>query len=71
MSHFGRRRFVQLAGTATATGVLVSCGRRDSPWRFLTAAEGRTLEALCEQIVPTDQTPGAAWARVGFSLTVN
>ena len=64
MSQLRRRRFVQLAGTATATGVLVSCGRRDGPWRFLTAAEGRTLEALCEQIVPTDQTPGAAWAGV-------
>lgn len=64
MSHFGRRRFVQLAGTATASGVLVSCGHGDGPWRFLTAAEGRTLEALCEQIVPTDQTPGAAWAGV-------
>ena len=64
MSHFGRRQFVQLAGTATAAGVLASCGRRDSQWRFLTAGEGRTLEALCEQIVPADQTPGAAWAGV-------
>lgn len=64
MSHFGRRRLVQLAGTATAAGVLGSCGRRDSPWRFLTAAEGRTLEALCEQIIPADETPGAAWAGV-------
>jgi len=62
MSHLRRRRFVQLAATATTAGVLGSCGRRDSPWRFLTAAEGRTLEALCEQIVPADQTPGAAWA---------
>ena len=35
-----------------------------SPWRFLTAAEGRTLAALCEQIIPADQTPGAAWAGV-------
>jgi gluconate 2-dehydrogenase gamma chain len=55
---------VQLAGTATAAGVLGSCGHRDGEWRFLTAAEGRTLEALCEQIIPADQTPGAAWAGV-------
>ena len=59
-----RRRFLRIAGTATACGALVSCGRENTPWRFLTAAEGRTLEAICEQIIPTDQTPGAAWAGV-------
>jgi gluconate 2-dehydrogenase gamma chain len=59
-----RRRFVQLAGSATAAGVLASCGRPASPWRFLSAAEGRTLEALCDQIVPADQAPGAAEAGV-------
>jgi len=53
-----RRRFVQIA----ATGSLASCAHRSSPWRFLTEAEGRTLAALCEQIIPSDQTPGAAWA---------
>jgi gluconate 2-dehydrogenase gamma chain len=57
-----RRRFLRIAGTATACGALVSCGRESTPWRFLTAAEGRTLAAICEQIIPTDQTPGAAWA---------
>ena len=59
-----RRRFLRIAGTATACGALASCGRENTPWRFLTAAEGRTLEAICEQIIPTDQTPGAAWAGV-------
>jgi gluconate 2-dehydrogenase gamma chain len=59
-----RRKFLRIAGTATACGALVSCGRQSTPWRFLTAAEGRTLDAVCEQIVPTDQTPGAAWAGV-------
>ena len=59
-----RRRFLRIAGTATACGALVSCGRESTPWRFLTAAEGRTLDAICEQIIPTDQTPGAAWAGV-------
>ena len=57
-----RRGFLRIAGTATACGALVSCGRENTPWRFLTAAEGRTLAAICEQIIPTDQTPGAAWA---------
>ncbi|MCX6631926.1 MAG: gluconate 2-dehydrogenase subunit 3 family protein [Candidatus Solibacter sp.] len=59
-----RRRFLRIAGTATACGALASCGRESTPWRFLTAAEGRTLAAICEQIIPTDQTPGAAWAGV-------
>jgi gluconate 2-dehydrogenase gamma chain len=59
-----RRGFLRIAGTATACGALVSCGRESTGWRFLTAAEGRTLDAICEQIVPTDQTPGAAWAGV-------
>src|SRR4051794_25003315 len=64
MAHLRRRRFVQLAGTATAAGALGACGRRGSPWHFLRAADGKTLEALCEQIIPSDQTPGAAWAGV-------
>ena len=59
-----RRKFLRAAGAATAGGALISCGREKTPWRFLTAAEGRTLAALCEQIIPTDQTPGAAWAGV-------
>ena len=59
-----RRKFLRIAGTATACGAFVSCGRESTPWRFLTAAEGRTLDAVCEQIIPTDQTPGASWAGV-------
>jgi len=59
-----RRGFLRIAGTASACGALVSCGRESSRWRFLTEAEGNTLEAICERIIPTDQTPGAAWAGV-------
>ena len=59
-----RRKFLRIAGTATACGALVSCARENTPWRYLTAAEGRTLAAIGEQIIPTDQTPGAAWAGV-------
>ena len=36
-----------------------------TPWRFLTAAEGRTLEAICEQIIPPTRLPaprGPAWS---------
>ncbi|MEO8369597.1 MAG: gluconate 2-dehydrogenase subunit 3 family protein [Candidatus Solibacter sp.] len=59
-----RRKFLRIAGAASAGGALISCGGPKSPWRFLTIAEGETLAALCEQIIPTDQTPGASWAGV-------
>jgi gluconate 2-dehydrogenase gamma chain len=59
-----RRRFLQIAGTAAGGGVLAGCGKPNTPWRFFTAAEGRTLEAVCEQIIPSDEAPGAAWAGV-------
>jgi gluconate 2-dehydrogenase gamma chain len=40
----------------------ISCSTAKSPWRTLTAAEGETLEAVCECLIPTDEYPGAAWA---------
>jgi len=57
-----RRKFLQVAATAAASGAAVSCGGRKSPWRFFTIAEAGTLTAMCERIIPTDQDPGAAWA---------
>jgi gluconate 2-dehydrogenase gamma chain len=51
---------------ATASGALVSCGRSGggAPWRFFTAAEARTVDAICEQIIPADAHPGASQAGV-------
>jgi len=49
---------------AAATGSGIGCSRAGSPWRFLTADEARTLAALCDQIIPPDEDPGAAWAGV-------
>ena len=57
-----RRRFLQVAATAAASSALISCDRHAGPWRFFTPGEARTIEALCEQIIPADQDPGAAWA---------
>lgn len=55
-----RRRFLQVAA---ATGPLLSsCGRGKSSWRFFSEDEAATLNAVCEQIIPADQDPGAAWA---------
>jgi gluconate 2-dehydrogenase gamma chain len=60
-----RRKFLQAAlVAAAATGSGVACSRTSSPWRFLTVDEAKTLAAACDQIIPTDEDPGAAWAGV-------
>ena len=60
-----RRKFLQAAVVASAAiGSGVACGASGSPWRFLTVEEARTLSAACDQIIPADEDPGAAWAGV-------
>ena len=60
-----RRKFLQAAlAVAAATGTGVGCAGSRSPWRFLTVDEARTLAAICDQIIPQDEDPGAAWAGV-------
>ncbi len=61
-----RRRFLGAGLSATAAGVLASCGRTggDPDWRFFTAAEARAVDAICEQIIPADTDPGARQAGV-------
>ena len=58
-----RRRFLQVAASSAAAAT-VSCGRSQSPWRSLTIPEANTLGALCDQIIPPDQDPGAVQAGV-------
>ncbi len=59
-----RRKFLQLGATAAAAGPTLSCSKTKSRWRYLTEEEAGTLEAICEQIIPSDQDPGARWACV-------
>ena len=61
-----RRKFVQAALIASAgSAATLACGRSGgSPWRFLTVDEARTLAAACDQIIPADDAPSAAWAGV-------
>ena len=54
-----RRKFIQIAVSAAATVPVISCSKATSSWRFLTAEEAKTLEAICGQIVPTDRDAGA------------
>ncbi|MCC7175493.1 MAG: gluconate 2-dehydrogenase subunit 3 family protein [Bryobacterales bacterium] len=59
-----RRGFLEAALTAAASSSLVSCGRAGGGayWRFFTAAEARTVDAICERIIPADDCPGASEA---------
>ena len=60
-----RRKFLQAAmAVAAATGSGVGCAGTRTPWRFLTVDEARALAAICDQIIPPDEDPGAAWVGV-------
>jgi len=55
---------MQIAAVATAAGPMVACLGPGISWRCLSDHEARTLEAICERIIPADRDPGAAWAGV-------
>jgi gluconate 2-dehydrogenase gamma chain len=50
-----RRRFLVTGAALAAAG----CGERRGPWRALAEDEVRTLDAVCDQLIPADQDPGA------------
>jgi gluconate 2-dehydrogenase gamma chain len=64
---FSRREFVRLFSGGTAA-VLISfntaCKNKISQWRYLSENEINLLDALVEQIIPTDDFPGGKWANV-------
>lgn len=62
--NLSRREFLELAALAAAAGGTLSCSGSRTPWRFLHVDEARTLAAICDQIIPPDQDPGAEWAQV-------
>ena len=64
---FSRRRFIQMV--AIGSGSLLLFPRctnpvTKSPWRFFTEREGSLVNAIVEQIIPTDEWPGAKDAGV-------
>jgi gluconate 2-dehydrogenase gamma chain len=61
---FSRRKFMQITAVAAAAGPMAACIGTSTPRRCLSEDEARTLEAICERIIPADQDPGAAWAGV-------
>ena len=57
-----RRTFLSVGLSAAVAGTAVSCGGgkgAGSAWRFFTAAEARTVDAICAQLIPADRDPGA------------
>jgi gluconate 2-dehydrogenase gamma chain len=58
---FDRRGFLQTGATAAAAAA-AACGGPTSRWRVFTEGEAATLAAVCDQIVPPDDAPGAAQA---------
>ena len=55
-----RRQFLGMGAAATLGGTAVSCSKSNAGrWRFFTPAEALTADAVCEQIIPADQDPGA------------
>ena len=60
-----RRDFIRQLSLACGSVLFItSCDGYDSPWRFFTAEEARTLIAFAEQIIPGDKDPGATDANV-------
>ena len=62
MSGATRREFLQAAASTAA--ITAGCGGNKNRWRFLTDAEASTLAAVCDQIIPPDEHPGASQAGV-------
>jgi gluconate 2-dehydrogenase gamma chain len=58
-SKFTRRWFVKLAVVGTGSFCLLpACSAPDSRWRFFTDEEAVLVDALAEQIIPSDEWPG-------------
>lgn len=59
-----RRQFVAAGAIGTAA-VATGCNAgRHGNWVFLTEGQARTLAAICDQIIPTDEFPSASQAGV-------
>ena len=60
-----RRDFIRQLSLACGSVLFItSCDGYDSPWRFFTEEEAKTIIAFAEQIIPADKDPGATDANV-------
>jgi len=53
-----------LAAAAAGTAVTIPRWKNNGPWRFFTAEEAATVDAICEQLIPADRDAGARQAEV-------
>jgi gluconate 2-dehydrogenase gamma chain len=58
------RRELLVGGAAAGAALMSGCFSRRTSWEFFTEAEARTLAAVCDQIIPADDYPGASQAGV-------
>ena len=64
---FSRREFVRLFTGGTAVMLIsfnTACRNKISQWHYLNEEEITLLDAIVEQIIPTDDFPGGKWANV-------
>jgi gluconate 2-dehydrogenase gamma chain len=62
-----RRKFIRLFTGGSAVMLIsfnTACKNKISNWRYLNEAEITLLDAIAEQIIPTDDFPGGKWANV-------
>ena len=65
-----RRTFLGAGLSAAVAGAGVSCGGARGGWRFFTAAEAQTVEAICEQLIPADRDAGARQTGAGNYIDI-
>lgn len=59
LNKYSRRRFVKLAAIGTGSICLVpACSGKKTAWKFFTDAEASLIDAVAEQIIPSDDWPG-------------
>ncbi len=60
-----RRTIVGAAVTAVVAGSIAGLARKSqaAPWRFFTPSEARTVDAVCERLIPADRDPGRPFGR--------
>jgi gluconate 2-dehydrogenase gamma chain len=60
-----RREFIKIASAGVGSLILTSgCSKGGEKWRFFTDEEAPVVEAITEQIIPTDEDAGAREASV-------
>lgn len=60
-----RRDFIRQISLAFGSVMFIpACAGYDSPWRFFTEEETKTVIAFAEQIIPKDNDPGATEANI-------